>query len=184
MPSFYLEMEREGMKIIIGSNNPAKVAAVKNAFHYQQTEFLSLDIPSGVSEQPFSDEETIKGAINRAVGALKMGNGEIGIGLEGGVHETTHGLLLCNWGALAAKDIEPIIAGGARFLLPEEIADRLRAGEELGPVMDGYAKKENVRKNEGAVGIFTNGLINRSEMFSHIMNLLVGQFYYQKASNK
>ena len=61
------------MKIIIGSNNPAKVAAVKNAFHYQQTEFLSLDIPSGVSEQPFSDEETIKGAINRAVGALKWG---------------------------------------------------------------------------------------------------------------
>ena len=169
------------MKIIIGSNNPAKVAAVKNAFHYQQTEFLSLDIPSGVSEQPFSDEETIKGAINRAVGALKMGNGDIGIGLEGGVQESAQGLLLCNWGALASMNMmEPIIAGGARFLLPHEIADRLRAGEELGPVMDDYAKKENVRKNEGAVGIFTNGLINRSEMFSHIMNLLVGQFYYQK----
>jgi non-canonical (house-cleaning) NTP pyrophosphatase len=50
--------------------------------------------------------------------------------------------------------------------------------------MDDYAQTENVRKNEGAVGIFTNGLINRSEMFSHIMNLLVGQFHYQKASNK
>lgn len=172
------------MKIIIGSNNPAKVAAVKNAFHYQQTEFLSLDIPSGVSEQPFSDEETIKGAINRAVGALKMGNGDIGIGLEGGVQESTQGLLLCNWGALASKNMEPIIAGGARFLLPYDVADRLRAGEELGPVMDDYAKKENVRKNEGAVGIFTNGLINRSEMFSHIMNLLLGQFYYKNASWK
>jgi inosine/xanthosine triphosphatase len=172
------------MKIIIGSNNPAKVAAVKNAFHYQQTEFLSLDVPSGVSEQPFSDDETIKGAINRAVGALEKGNGEIGIGLEGGVQESPHGLLLCNWGALASKEREPIIAGGARFLLPEEIANRLRTGEELGPVMDDYAKQENVRKNEGAVGIFTNGLINRSEMFSHIMNLLVGQYHYQKASKK
>ena len=50
--------------------------------------------------------------------------------------------------------------------------------------MDDYAKKENVRKNEGAVGIFTNGLINRSEMFSHLMNLLVGQYYYQKGSKK
>jgi len=172
------------MKIIIGSNNRVKVAAVKNAFHYQQTEFLSLDIASGVSEQPFSDEETIKGAINRAVGALQMGNGDIGIGLEGGVQESTHGLLLCNWGALASKDNQPIIAGGARFLLPDMIADRLRAGEELGPVMDDYSKKKNVRKNEGAVGIFTNGLINRSEMFSHIMNLLVGQFHYQIASKK
>lgn len=180
---FYGERE-EAMKIIIGSNNPAKVAAVKNAFLYQQTEFLSLDIPSGVSEQPFSDEETIKGAINRAVCALEMGNGDIGIGLEGGVQETSHGLLVCNWGALATKNTEPIIAGGARFLLPLEIAERLRAGEELGPIMDDYAKKENVRKNEGAVGIFTNGLINRSEMFSHIMNLLVGQYHYKKAARK
>jgi inosine/xanthosine triphosphatase len=184
MPSFYVVKGERQMKIIIGSNNPAKVAAVKNAFHYQQTEFISLDIPSGVKEQPFSDEETIKGAINRAVGALQMGNGDIGIGLEGGVQESTQGLLLCNWGALASKNREPIIAGGARFLLPAEIAKKLRAGEELGPVMEDYAKRENVRKNEGAVGIFTNGLINRSEMFLHIMNLLVGQYHYQKASNK
>ncbi|MGX6443075.1 DUF84 family protein [Neobacillus sp. K501] len=168
------------MKIIIGSNNPAKIAAVKGAFHYQQSEFLSLDIPSGVSDQPFSDSETINGAINRAVGALKKGNGEIGIGLEGGVQESEHGLLLCNWGALAVNNMDPIIAGGARFLLPEEISVRLRAGEELGPVMDDYVKKQNVRKNEGAVGVFTNGLINRAQMFSHIMDLLVGQFHYQR----
>jgi inosine/xanthosine triphosphatase len=169
------------MKVIIGSTNPAKVSAVKNAFQYTYTEFISLDISSEVSEQPFSDEETIKGAINRAVGALNQGNGDIGIGLEGGVQESEHGLLLCNWGALASNRIEPIIAGGARFLLPAEIAVRLRAGEELGPVMDDYAKKQNVRKHEGAVGIFTNGLINRSEMFSHIMNLLIGQFHYKIA---
>ncbi len=99
-----------------------------------------------LSEQPFSDDETIRGAINRANGALEKGNGDIGIGLEGGVQETEHGLLLCNWGALVSIETEPIIAGGARFLLPEAIAGRLRAGEELGPVMEDYAKKENVRK--------------------------------------
>jgi inosine/xanthosine triphosphatase len=172
------------MKIIIGSTNPAKVAAVKNAFSYTYSEFISLDISSGVSEQPFSDDETIKGALNRAVGSLQQGNGDIGIGLEGGVQETEIGLLICNWGALATNTMEPIIAGGARFLLPEEIALRLRAGEELGPVMDDYAKKSNVRKNEGAVGIFTNGLMNRAEMFSHLMTLLVGQYHYQKDSNR
>lgn len=167
------------MKIIIGSKNPAKNQAVKNAFYDGSFEFISMDIPSGVNEQPFSDEETIKGAINRAVQALTQGAGDIGIGLEGGVQETSHGLLLCNWGALASKDFAPIIAGGARILLPEEIAQRLRAGEELGPVMDDYAKIKNVRKHEGAIGIFTNGVINRIEMFTHIMNLLVGQYYYK-----
>jgi inosine/xanthosine triphosphatase len=168
------------MKIIIGSTNPAKVAAVKQAFPYKPAQFISLDIPSGVNEQPFSDEETIKGAVNRANGALKQGNGDIGIGLEGGVQESDHGLLVCNWGALVSTENGPIIAGGARFLLPETIAKRLRAGEELGPVMEDYAKKKNVRKNEGAVGIFTNGLINRAEMFAHIINLLIGQYYYRK----
>lgn len=169
------------MRIIIGSKNPTKIAAVKNSFRdHHGAEFHALDVPSGVSEQPFSDEETIKGAVNRAVRALQQGDGDIGIGLEGGVHETSHGLLLCNWGALATTDMEPIIAGGARFLLPEEVAARLRAGEELGPVMDDYAKKKNVSKQEGAVGIFTNGLVNRSAMFTHVMNLLVGQFTYQR----
>jgi len=175
---------RKNMKIIIGSTNPAKVAAVKQAFPYQPAQFISLDISSGVSEQPFTDDETIKGAINRANGALYKGKGDIGIGLEGGVQESEHGLLLCNWGALVSVGNEPIIAGGARFLLPETISDRLRAGEELGPVMDDYAKRKNVRKNEGAVGIFTNGLINRAEMFAHIMNLLIGQYYYRKETEK
>jgi inosine/xanthosine triphosphatase len=168
------------MKVIIGSTNPAKVAAVKNAFTYTYSEYISLSISSGVSDQPFSDDETIKGAVNRAVGAMQQGNGDIGVGLEGGVQETELGLMICNWGALASSSMEPIIAGGARFLLPEEIAVRLRAGEELGPVMDDYAKKSNVRKNEGAVGIFTNNLMNRSEMFTHIMSLLIGQYYYKK----
>jgi len=166
------------MKIIIGSKNPAKIAAVKNSFSFDDVEFASLDTSSGVSDQPFSDEETIQGAINRAVCALEEGKGDIGIGLEGGVHETSHGLLLCNWGALAVKELPPFIAGGARFLLPEEVAIRLRAGEELGPVMDDYAKMKNVRKHEGAVGIFTNGMINRVDMFTHVTKLVVGQYLY------
>ncbi|NRD76153.1 DUF84 family protein [Bacillus sp. BRMEA1] len=170
------------MRVMIGSKNPAKITAVRNCFSNQEAEIIALDIPSGVSDQPFSDEETIKGAINRAVGALKAG-GQIGIGLEGGVQETNSGLVICNWGALASENMKPIIAGGARFLLPEEVAVRLRAGEELGPVMDDYAKKQNVRKHEGAVGIFTNGLVNRVDMFTHVMKLLVGQYLYVKDQN-
>jgi inosine/xanthosine triphosphatase len=167
------------MKIIIGTKNPAKIAAVKSAFSGYEAEFMTVDVPSGVSEQPFSDEETIKGAVNRAIRALEAGEGDIGIGLEGGVQETSFGLCLCNWGALITPNSLPIIAGGARILLPEEIAERLRSGEELGPVMEDYAQKADVRKNEGAVGIFTNGKIDRTSMFSHIMHLLIGQYEYK-----
>lgn len=167
------------MIIAIGSKNPAKISAVKAAFQNEPCTFVPVDVPSGVSEQPFSDEETIEGATNRAHLALEAGRADIGIGLEGGVHETSHGLFLCNWGALAMKDQRPLVAGGARILLPEQLADRLRSGLELGPVMDEYGKKQNVSKNEGAIGIFTGGRISRAEMFSHIIKLLVGQFEYR-----
>jgi inosine/xanthosine triphosphatase len=167
----------DAMKIIIGSNNPAKIEAVKSAFQGEY-QFVSIDVPSGVNEQPFSDEETIKGAINRAENALTFGLGDIGIGLEGGVQVTSYGLFLCNWGALKLKGHPPILAGGARIPLPEEIAKRLRGGEELGPVMDSFANKQNLRKKEGAVGVLTNGKIDRVEMFTHVTKLLVGQYDY------
>ncbi|PLR83826.1 MULTISPECIES: DUF84 family protein [Bacillus] len=168
------------MKVIIGSKNPAKVSAVQQAFANFQAKVISTDVPSGVREQPFSDDETIEGAVNRAILALETGECDIGIGLEGGVQESSSGLLLCNWGAFVQQEKPPIIAGGARFVLPEEISQRLRAGEELGPVMDDYAKKTNVRKNAGAVGIFTSGLVDRAAMFSHIMHLLIGQYIYRQ----
>jgi inosine/xanthosine triphosphatase len=166
------------MKVAVGSKNPAKINAVKAAFQETDYEIVSIDAESGVSDQPMSDEETIRGAVNRAIEAAEKGEAGIGIGLEGGVQQTPYGLMLCNWGALAVKGMEPIIAGGARIPLPDEVAQQLLAGSELGPVMDDYAKKQNVRKNEGAIGIFTNGQIDRSEMFTHVMKLLAGQYEY------
>lgn len=172
------------MRVAIGSKNPAKITAVQEVFKDEEYEIVAVNAESGVSEQPMSDEETIKGAINRAIEAAKKGETTIGIGLEGGVQQTPHGLMLCNWGALAVKGMKPIIAGGARLPLPEEVAAKLLAGAELGPVMDAYAKKQNVSKKEGAVGIFTNGQINRSEMFIHVMKLLAGQYEYQKSQGE
>lgn len=170
------------MKIAVGSKNAAKIAAVKEGIQFIRlsAEVLSVDVESGVSNQPFSDEETIRGAIQRAERSLLAENADVGIGLEGGVTETPHGLLLCNWGALAEKGKEPIVAGGARILLPKEIAERLRAGEELGPVMDEFCRRKQIREKEGAVGIFTNGLVTRKDMFFHVMKLLLGQWLYRK----
>ncbi|KLV21901.1 inosine/xanthosine triphosphatase [Niallia circulans] len=168
------------MKVCIGTNNKAKVKAVKNCLEKDMTiEFATFNVSSGVSEQPFSDEETIKGAINRAKAALQEGAGEIGIGLEGGVHRTNGILFLTNWGALVGRDGTTYIASGARIPLPKEIETKLVAGRELGPVMDEYAQKENVRSTEGAIGIFTNGRINRTAMFEHVVELLLGQLEYQ-----
>lgn len=171
--------------IAVGSLNQTKVNAVKDVFKKEKFEIIGFEVPSGVSEQPLSDEETLKGAINRAKAALEVGKAEIGIGLEGGVMETESGMLLCNWGALYTSDNLLIKAGGARILLPQEVALGIKSGKELSTVIDEYTSKHDVRSNEGTIGIFTNGRLNRKEMFSHIMKLLLGQYeYYSQESTR
>ncbi len=168
------------MKIGVGSKNPAKISAVAMAAGKEIGEIIVMDSPSGVSAMPFSDEETMQGAIQRAKHCFEHTESEAAVGLEGGVVQTDKGLFLCNWGALVTEDKEPIVAGGARILLPQEIAERLYAGEELGPVMDDFTKSRNIRHNEGAIGVFTDGLVSRKDMFEHICKMLFGQLTYSK----
>ena len=58
------------MKVAIGSTNPVKIAAVKSAFKKvwpnKKFTFKGIKVNSGVSHQPMSDIESIKGAGNRA----------------------------------------------------------------------------------------------------------------------
>ncbi len=166
------------MIVAVGSQNPAKIKAVKDTFQgtgFSEISIVKVDAPSGVSGMPFSDHETLQGAINRAEYCIGNHEVDIAIGLEGGVMETPDGLFLCNWGALGEKGKTILLAGGARIRIPDEIAGRLREGEELGPLIDEFNKRQNIRSKEGAVGIFTGGLVNRDEMFGHIMKLLIGQ---------
>ncbi|WP_112181673.1 DUF84 family protein [Paraliobacillus zengyii] len=162
------------MTIVIASKNPTKVNAVKEVFINQLVH--AKDIPSHVSNQPLSDQETLTGALIRARQAVKVDEAIIGIGLEGGVMEIENNMYLCNWGALVDRNGAEFIASGARIPLPEEIISTLKEGKELGDVMDFYAQKKNVRKKQGAIGILTNDLVSRKDMFIHVLELLNGQY--------
>ncbi|MEN1968177.1 DUF84 family protein [Lentibacillus sp. N15] len=168
------------MKITIGSNNPTKIKAVQEVFATHTVQ--AMNASSSVSAQPFSDEETREGAINRALECVRRNPESIGIGLEGGVMYVEDQLYLCNWGAMVDRDKNTFTASGARIPLPEAVHSELCKGHELGDVMDQYAKKQEVRKKEGAIGIFTNEIVTRQEMFSHLVKLLRGQweFYHRK----
>ncbi len=168
------------LKVIVGSTNTVKINAIKNVFaNYDVT---GIAVSSRVSAQPISDQETIRGAINRALGAKRFG--DIGVGLEGGVQQTSLGLLLVNYGALVDEENRVYIAGGTRILLPNEIAKEIYKGRELGEIMDQYAHKQNVKHEEGAVGIFTNNFVTRTDNFEHIGKLLYGQMISGKNAIK
>ncbi|WP_273851096.1 DUF84 family protein [Guptibacillus spartinae] len=163
-------------QLVVGSKNPVKINAVKAHFH---GEVIGMEVDSGVAEQPWGDEETLLGAKQRARAALDKSHADIGIGLEGGVQVINGSLYVCNWGALADRNGIEVIAGGARFPLPEIIRQKLEEGHVLGPVISEYASRADVSRKEGAIGIFTNGTVSRTDMYDHLVSLLFGQYQFQ-----
>ena len=168
------------MEFIIGTENRAKVQAARDIilFHYPKAIITSVAVGSSVSDQPFGDEETRLGAINRALRASEKKEGAIGIGLEGGVRIIEGQMYLCNWGALNFPGCARFTAAGAQIPLPKNIATELLNGEELGPVIDRVYNSSGIRHKEGAIGMLTAGAVNRNDLFVHICQLLIGQLNY------
>ena len=168
------------MDFIIGTTNKAKLRACEKVLkeYYPNSKITGRSVSSDVSNQPFGDEETQEGALNRARKAREFGGDAVGIGLEGGVRLINDQLYICNWGALHLPDGTEFTAGGAQILLPDEIAREVLSGKELGPVVEHYFSKKNVRHNEGAIGILTNGAVSRTDLFAHVLHLLIGQWQY------
>lgn len=96
------------MIIKVGTNNAIKVEAVKEAlvdYHqFNEAEVSGIKIPSGVSEQPSTTEETFHGAFNRAVGAFKSG-ADVGIGIESGITKGPLGWINFTVAVLCDDDI-------------------------------------------------------------------------------
>jgi len=171
------------MNIAIGTTNKAKIEAVEIIVrkHLDNPAFTYIKAASQVSNQPMTHEETRLGAINRAKNAMIETSAQLSFGLEGGITEIDGLMYVCNWGALVVANGTTYTAAGAQILLPESIAQEIRAGRELGPVMEQYTQQKDIRQGAGAVGIFTQGLVSRQVMFEHIVSLLVGQYLFTLA---
>ncbi|MGE7953668.1 DUF84 family protein [Lysinibacillus xylanilyticus] len=171
------------MKIAIGTTNKAKTEAVEVIArkYFDKPIFTYVKAASQVSDQPMTHGETRMGAINRSKNAMNGTGAQLSFGLEGGVTEIDGVMYVCNWGALTVTNGTTYTAAGAQIILPEEIAQEIRAGKELGPVMEQYTQRRDIRQGAGAVGIFTQGLVSRQMMFEHIVSLLVGQYLFTLA---
>lgn len=177
----FLWKESRGlMKIAIGTTNKAKTEAVEAVAqkYFEDTTFTYVKAASEVSDQPMSNEETRLGAMNRAKNAMIKTDASLSFGLEGGVTEIEGEIYVCNWGALTVSDGTTFTAAGAQIILPKEIAQEIRFGGELGPLMEQYTQRRDIRQGTGAVGIFTQGVVSRQMMFEHIVSLLVGQYLF------
>lgn len=158
--------------IALGSTNPVKLAAAKAvvAHLYPAAEVRGVAVPSGVPDQPYGDDVTRRGAVNRARAARAALGARYGIGLEGGVVEESDGSLrTCAWAAVATEDGRVSFGGSLVLTLPPAVAALVRGGMELGPAMDALTGKSNVKHAEGAVGILTRGFVDRQAAYEPLV---------------
>ncbi|WP_324663146.1 inosine/xanthosine triphosphatase [Haloarcula sediminis] len=163
------------MYVAIGSENPVKVTAVERVCAEAETTALGVD--SGVPEQPRGRAETVRGATNRAEAALSATDADYGVGIEGGVAErdTPAGLWLIMWAAVTDGTTTHFGAGPS-IRLPDPVAERLRDGEELGPVLDDELGREELGRQEGAIGVYTAGRVSRTDALTDAVAGAFGPF--------
>jgi len=164
------------MRVAVGSENPVKVAATEQAIGDRfDADVVAVGVGSGVAEQPRGFAETMAGAENRAERALT--DGDLGVGIEGGVAsiEGSSGLFLIMWAAVT-DGAEWGSGGGPSLRLPADVAERIRAGEELGPVMDDLLHTDGVARGQGAAGALTDGSIDRESALAHAVAGALGPF--------
>jgi inosine/xanthosine triphosphatase len=164
----------------VGSTNPAKVEAVRRTLERLAPGCAldAVEAPSGVGDMPLGDEALRAGALARAAVALERTGAEIAFGLEGGAlldgeraWLTGHVIALTADGRLGE-------ASWGRMLLPPSVVPRLRAGEELGDVIDElFARKESKRQS-GAIGLLTEGAVSRTDAFADLVAMACAPFLF------
>jgi inosine/xanthosine triphosphatase len=158
--------------IIVGSSNPVKVQPVQSIFAQllPNLEVHGVMVPSKVREQPLGFEETYRGALSRALGALEQPSATWGIGLEGGVEFDRHGAWLFGI-VVVHTQVKTTFSRSSNLLLPPAVGKRVQAGEELGPVMDQLFGTQDIKTKGGAVSLLTGGLLERAEVWKHTVIL-------------
>jgi len=171
-------------KVIIASKNKVKIKATKLAFEKmfpsQQFEFLGVSVPSNVAEQPTSNKETITGAHNRADNAkTQVPNADYWIGIEGGIEKVDTEMMCFAWIVIKSNST----AGKARtgtFYLPKKVSELIDSGKELGETDDIVFGIENSKQKNGSVGILTENIIDRTNLYTHAIILALIPFKNQE----
>lgn len=177
------------MKLFVGSTNPVKVnASLAAAIEtWPDIEVKGYEVESLVAAQPVSDEETKQGAINRAQAALKAGLAEVsttvtclGVGMEGGIVDLGTEMWSTVWAAVVDQQGNITLAAGARFKVPNSVAELIRKNIEMGhAVADiiGEENKNRIKQEQGLIGILTDGFVDRTEEYQGIIKLALGIWY-------
>lgn len=167
--------------VAVGSGNPVKLEAARRAFARvfpgEEHEVEGVAVPSGVPDQPRGDAQTREGALRRAEAvAERRPEARYRVGIEGGV-SGEEDLRAFAWVVVRTADRSGEAVSG-RFRLPDPVARRVRAGQELGDADDEVFDTSGSKRREGAVGLLTAGAVTRTELYAQAVCLALVPFVH------
>lgn len=158
------------MKIAVGSTNPVKIEATKRAFGKvwpkKKCEVVGVEVLSGVSHQPMTDKEAVRGARNRAKGVLKLEKADFGVGLEGGLQEFEGIWFDTGWIVVIDKKGTEGIGSTIRMQNAPKTIKMVQKGMELGHVDDVVFKVKNSKQGDGHFGLMSKNAVTRTEAYT------------------
>ena len=150
--------------IVIASQNPVKIRATLNGF---QRMFPAEDFRV--------QTEALQGALNRAKNAARGAPGDYWVGIEGGVTEAMGEMTAFAWIAIRSNGQVGKSRTGT-FFLPGEVAELVRSGKELGEADDIVFGRNNSKQENGAIGILTGDVVDRTALYEQAVILALVPF--------
>lgn len=173
------------MKIAVGSKNPVKIdsalAGFERMFPGQPFSVQGLAVPSGVSDQPMTSEETLAGATERAMALRSLDStADFFVGIEGGIERVGETMFASAWIVIVDAAGNQGSGRSGTFPLPPRVQQRVESGIELGLANDEVFGELNSKQRGGAVGSLTSGVITRRSLYEHAMVLALVSFKHPK----
>lgn len=173
-------MKNKPVKIIVASQNPVKLEAVRQGFEslgFTEFDIVGINVGSGVSEQPMSDDETLTGAKNRVENIRnEFPEADFRIGIEGGIQPHGNHFEAFAWIYISWDEDKngPEGYGQSRtssFQLPPAVKQLIHEGHELGTANDMIFGQSNSKQKSGAVGLLTNNSVTRTQLYRQAVQL-------------
>jgi inosine/xanthosine triphosphatase len=141
-------------------------------------EVIGLDTVSGVSDQPTSDEEALRGAENRARAAMRALPSAFAVGIESGISSFAGGLFSFTWVAILDSNGQMGRACSARIELPGAIAAEVAAGLDLETAVLKATCQAGLGSRGGAFGHLTSGAVTRTAATLQALHLAFTRFTF------
>jgi inosine/xanthosine triphosphatase len=169
------------MIVAVGSTNPTKIQSVDAVFShvYKQVSVVGLRVPSGVAEQPITDDEMYQGALNRARNAIHhVDYAQYGVGIEGGLHQYSYGWFERSLVVIVNRTGTVGIGSSGGLALPPKVISLIHQGKTLEEAVDELCGTHTIGEGIGMFGVFTNEMVTRTEGVKHGVAFALARFLH------